>query len=247
MELKGQTALVTGSAKGIGRAAALALAGAGANVVINYAHDEEAAKRLESQCQALGADTLCIQTDVSREDEVDGMFDAIAERFGGLQILVNNAGITRDGLVLRMKPEDFDRVLDVNLKGAFLCCKKASRMMLRAKYGRIINVASVVGLRGNAGQVNYASAKAGLIGLTKSLAKELASRNITVNAVAPGMVRTDMTSVLPEKTRQAMIAQIPAGRAADPEEVAHAIAFFASPESGYITGQVLAVDGGMAV
>ena len=192
-------------------------------------------------------DAVAVQADVSTAEGCKTLFDAAVNAFGRVDVLVNNAGITRDGLLLRMSEADFDAVLNANLKGAFLCCKEAARRMVRQRHGRIINLSSVVALRGNAGQANYAASKAGLIGLTKSLAKELAGRNITVNAVAPGLIETDMTAALPEAVRTGMLHSIPAGRAGKPEDVANAAAFFAAEQSSYLTGQVLCVDGGMAM
>ena len=188
-----------------------------------------------------------MQADVSTAEGVKTLFEKAVNAFGRVDILVNNAGITRDGLLLRLSEEDFDKVLDTNLKSTFLCCKEAARRMVRQRYGRIINLSSVVALRGNAGQTNYAASKAGLIGLTKSLARELAGRNITVNAIAPGLIETDMTAALPEAVRTEMAKGIPAGRAGQPEDVANAAAFFAAEQSSYLTGQVLCVDGGMAM
>ena len=190
---------------------------------------------------------MCIQADVKDSAACQAMVDEVIARFGHLDILVCNAGVTRDNLALRLKDEDYDAVLDTNLKGAFHCCKAAYRPMMRQRCGRIINMSSIVGLRGNAGQANYSASKAGLIGLTKSLAKELAARKITVNAVAPGFIDTDMTAVLPQQAREAMLSTIPMAHLGQPEDVAHAVAFFASDEAAYITGQVLCVDGGMAV
>ena len=189
----------------------------------------------------------CFRADISREEECQELFRQVEERFGRVDILVNNAGITRDGLLLRMKSEDLDRVLSVNLKGAFYCMKLAARTMAKARWGRIINMSSIVGVHGNAGQVNYAASKAGLIGMTKSLAKELASRGVTVNAIAPGFIQTDMTAVLPEKVREAMLSSIPLGRLGQPEEVARVAAFLAGPGGDYLTGQVFGVDGGMGI
>lgn len=247
MSLEKQVALVTGGSRGIGRAVCVRLAKEGADIIINYAGNEAAARETAAQCEAYGVKTLCVQADVSKEEDCDRLFEQAMAFEGKIDILVNNAGITRDNLILRMKPEDFDAVIETNLRGVFLCLKKASRIMLKQKYGRIINLSSIVGLRGNAGQVNYAAAKAGVIGMTKSLAKELAAKNVTVNAVAPGMIATEMTGSLPEKAREEMLSSIPCKRAGEPEDVANAVSFFADPASGYITGQVLCIDGGMAV
>ena len=242
-----RAAIVTGGSRGIGRAVCLALAKAGLRVCVNYAGSAEAAAETVRLCEDAGAEAIAVQADVSSPAGCDALFSAALAAFGRVDVLVNNAGITRDGLILRMSEADFDRVLDTNLKGAFLCCKAAARSMVRQRYGRIINLSSVVGLHGNAGQTNYAASKAGLIGLTRSLAKELAGRNITTNAVAPGLIETDMTAALPAAARQAVLGQIPAGRPGRPEEVARAVAFLAAEESGYITGQVLCVDGGMGM
>ena len=242
-----RAAVVTGGSRGIGRAVCTALAKQGVNVVVNYCHGEAAAAETVALCKAAGADAVAVQADVSTAAGCKALFDAAAAAFGRVDILVNNAGITRDNLILRLTEEDFDAVLDANLKGAFLCCKEAARRMVRQRYGRIVNLSSVVALRGNAGQTNYAASKAGLIGLTKSLARELASRNVTVNAVAPGFIETDMTAALPEAVRAEMAKGIPAGRAGSPEDVANAVAFFTAEQSSYLTGQVLCVDGGMAM
>ena len=202
---------------------------------------------MAAACRALGVESFAVQADVADAAAVDAMVKQVIETFGSLHILVNNAGITKDKLALQMKEEEFDAVVDTNLKGAFLCMKAAYRPMMKQRYGRIINLSSVVGLRGNAGQANYAASKAGLIGMSKSIAKELASRNVTVNLVAPGFIDTDMTAVLPEAAREALLKSIPMGRLGQSEDVARAVAFFAAEEAGYITGQVLCVDGGMAV
>ena len=242
-----RAAVVTGGSRGIGRAVCVALAKQGCNVVVNYCHGEAAAAETAALCKELGVEAVTVQADVSTAEGCKKLFEEAVNAFDRVDILVNNAGVTRDNLILRLSEEDFDTVLNANLKGAFLCCKEAARRMVRQRYGRIVNLSSVVGLRGNAGQVNYSASKAGLLGLTKSLAKELASRGVTANAVAPGFIETDMTNALPEAARSAMAAGIPAGRPGLPEEVARAVAFFAREDAGYITGQVLCVDGGMAV
>ena len=247
MDLTGRSALVTGASRGIGRAIAVALAKAGAGVAINYSGNEEAAKQTEDICAAYGVKTLVIKADVSDAESCKAMIDQVKESFGKIDILVNNAGITKDKLMIGMSEADFMDVINTNLKGSFLCMQMVSKLMIKQRYGRIINLSSVVGLHGNAGQVNYAASKAGVIGMTKSAAKELASRNITVNAVAPGMIETDMTAVIPEKAKEAMMASIPAGRAGKPEDIANVVAFLASEEASYMTGQVVSVDGGMGV
>ena len=247
MNFTDKTALVTGGSRGIGRAVCLELAKGGANVVLCYAGNEAAAQETVRSVEALGAKALAVQCDVSDAARVDALVKAAVERFGRIDILVNNAGITRDNLLMRMSEADFDAVVAANLKGAFLCMKTVSKLMLKQRYGRIVNLSSVVGLRGNAGQVNYAASKAGVIGMTKSLARELASRGVTVNAVAPGFIETDMTAALSDAARSAATGEIPAGRLGAPEEVAKAIVFLASDDAAYITGQVLAVDGGMAM
>ena len=247
MSLQGNIAVVTGGSRGIGRAICLELARQGARVVFSYAGNEAAARQTEEEGAALGGTVRGVQADVTDSAAVQALFQEVLKQEGRVDILVNNAGITRDSLLALMKEEDFDRVVETNLKGAFLCAKAAVRPMMKQRYGRIVNLCSVVGLRGNAGQVNYAASKAGLIGLTKSLAKERATRGITVNAVAPGFIDTDMTAALPENARQALLGTIPMGRLGSAEDVARAAAFFAAAENGYITGQVLCVDGGMAV
>ena len=247
MELKGKAALVTGGSRGIGRAVCLELARRGACVAVNYAGNAAAAEETVEACKAMGVDAFSVQADVADAAACDAMVKEVLSRFGRLDILVNNAGITRDGLMPMLKDADWDAVLDANLKGAFHCMRAAYRPMMKQKYGRVVNLSSIVGLRGNAGQANYAASKAGLIGLTKSMAKELAGRNVTVNAVAPGFIDTDMTAALPEKARESMLASIPMGRLGQGEDVAKAVAFFAGDGAGYVTGQVLCVDGGMAV
>ena len=245
--MSGKTAVVTGGSRGIGRAICLELARRGANVVFSYAGNTAAADKTLAELKALGVEARAIQGNVADPAAAKTLIDTAVKELGGIHILVNNAGITRDGLAMAMKEEDFDAVIETNLKGAFLCMKAAIRPMMKARYGRIVNLSSVVALRGNPGQVNYCASKAGLIGMTKSLAKEMGARGITVNAVAPGYISTDMTAALPDAARDAMLSTIPVGRAGSPEDVAAAVAFLASEEAGYITGQVLSVDGGMGM
>lgn len=248
MEQMAKRALVTGGSRGIGRAVCLALAARGMRVAVNYAGNAAAAEEVVQACLQQGApDAFAVQADVSDAEQVRALVAAVSERWGGVDVLVNNAGITRDGLMMRMSEQDFDAVLATNLKGAFACMQAVMRPMMKQRWGRIVNLSSVVGLRGNLGQANYAASKAGLIGMSKSAAKELASRGITVNCVAPGFIETDMTAVLPESVRTALLGQIPLARLGTAEEVAAAVAFLASPEAAYITGQVLCVDGGMAM
>ena len=247
MNFTGKTAVVTGGSRGIGRAVCLELARGGANVVLCYAGNEAAAQETVSACEALGARALAVRCDISDAAQVKGLMDAALQAFGAIHILVNNAGITRDSLLMLMKEEDFDAVINANLKGAFLCMKAVARTMMKQRYGRIVSLSSVVGLRGNAGQMNYAASKAGVIGLTKSMAKELAARGVTANAVAPGFIDTDMTAAMPEPAKAATLGSIPMGRLGAAADVAKAVAFLASEEAGYITGQVLAVDGGMSM
>ena len=237
--------VVTGGSRGIGRAVCEALAGPGTLVVFNYNRAADEAEKTKALVAAAGGEAVGLQMDVSDESQVKTFFDEVITRAGRIDVLVNNAGVTRDGLLVRMKSEHWDTVLDTNLKGAFNCTKLAAKPMMKQRYGRIINITSVVGAAGNPGQANYVAAKAGIIGLTKAVARELASRNITANAVAPGFVETDMTRDLPEKTRDAMLTQIPLGRPADVTEVAAAVSFLASDRAAYITGQVLHVNGGM--
>ena len=247
MNSEDKVAVVTGSSRGIGRAIALRLAKAGVRIVVNYRSSQAAASEVVEQIRAGGGEAIHVQADVSQVDQAQALIDAAKNAFGRVDILVNNAGTTRDTLIMRMSEEDWDVVIDTNLKGTFNCIKAVSRLMLRQRYGRIVNVTSVSGLAGNVGQANYASAKAGLIGLTKTVAKELGSRNVTCNAIAPGYVPTDLTSSLPEDLIQNAIERTPLGRTGTVEDIAAAVAFFASDEAGFITGQVLAVDGGLAI
>jgi 3-oxoacyl-[acyl-carrier protein] reductase len=245
--LTGQVAVVTGGSRGIGRAIAVALAQSGADVVIFYAGNHTAAEETVSEIQKAGRKGLALQVDVSKAEQVDNAFKQVLEEFGRVDILVNNAGITRDNLLMRMKEEDWDQVIDTNLKGVFLCTKAVTRAMIKQRRGRIINISSVVGVIGNPGQANYVAAKAGVIGFTKTMAKELASRGITVNAIAPGFIETDMTAVLDEQYKKAMLELIPLGRFGKAEDVAEAVKFLASDAASYITGQTLHVDGGMVM
>lgn len=247
MDLSDRVVLVTGGSRGIGRASALKLAGLGAKVAVNYNHNQEAAAEVVAAATASGTDAIMVQGDVSTREGAEAAVKATIERWNRLDILVNNAGITRDQLIMRLSEEDWDAVLDTNLKGAYLCSKLASRQMLRARWGRIINISSVVGQMGNAGQSNYAAAKAGLLGLTKSLAREFASKNITANAIAPGWIETDIVAGISEDARKYVLGQIPLGRYGEPEDVAGAVAFLASDAAAYITGQTLNVDGGMVM
>ena len=239
--------IYAGRKSGIGKAIALKLASQGAKVVINYNGSEEKAKEVQAQIETEGGKAVIYRCDVSDYGACQTFIQDVIKTEGSVDILVNNAGITRDGLLMKMSEEDFDRVIDTNLKGAFHTIRFAARQMLKQRSGRIINMASVVGVTGNAGQANYAASKAGVIGLTKATARELASRGITVNAVAPGFIETDMTAVLPEKVKEASVSQIPLGKFGSPEQVASAVAFLASSDAAYITGQVLHVDGGMVM
>ena len=250
MDLTSKIALITGGIKGIGKATALTLASKGANIVLNYrknSNNDEIALKLQKEIESLGVQVLLAKGDISNEEDVKEIFKLIKDHFGRLDILVNNAGITRDNLIIRTKTEDFNQVIDANLKGTFLCMKYASKIMIKQKYGRIISLSSVTGIIGNPGQANYAASKAGIIGMSKSLAKELGSRHITVNVVAPGFVETDMTKKLDQEYLENMIHHIPLERLGKPEDIAYAVAFLASDVASYITGHVLQADGGMAM
>ena len=245
--LKGRVALVTGASRGIGREIAVTLAQKGASVVINYNGSEERAKEVKDEIESFGGTAKLYQCNVADFAAVETMIKEVVKEMGSLDILVNNAGITKDNLIMKMKEEDFDAVMDINLKGAFNTIKHASRQMLKQKSGKIVNISSVSGVLGNAGQANYSASKAGVIGLTKAMARELASRQINVNAVAPGFIDTDMTAALSEDAKAASTAQIPFGRTGKAKEIANVVAFLASEDASYITGQVISVDGGMAI
>ena len=247
MHVDNKVALITGASRGIGRATALELAKAGAKIVINYAGNAAAAQEVLKAIQDMGGQAIAVQANIAVAAEVDDLIQKTVTAFGSIDILVNNAGITRDALLMRMKEADWDAVLDTNLKGVFLCTKAVSKLMLKQRSGRIINMTSVVGLTGNASQANYAAAKAGVVGFTKSMAKELGSRGITVNAVAPGFIATDMTEVLPDSVKEQMTSTIPLGRPGTPSDVAKAVLFLCSDAAAYITGQTLNVDGGMVM
>lgn len=244
MTLTGRTAIVTGASRGIGKAVALKLASEGASLVVT-ATSMEAAQMTADEIIKMGGKALAMQVNVADTSQVQALFTKAVEAFGRVDILINNAGVTKDGLLLRMKDEDWDSVMNVNLKGAFACTREAVKLMSKAKSGRIVNISSVVGEMGNAGQANYSASKAGLIGLTKSVAREFAARNITVNAVTPGFIETDMTAALSEKAREALSQQIPLVRFGTPEDIANAVYFLVSDMGGYITGHVLSVNGGM--
>ncbi|WP_028595618.1 3-oxoacyl-[acyl-carrier-protein] reductase [Paenibacillus assamensis] len=243
--LEGKVALVTGASRGIGRSVALKLASEGADVVVNYAGSEAAAAETVAAIEALGRRAVAIRANVGKTQEADQLIQSTMEQFGRIDILVNNAGITRDNLIMRMKEEEFDQVIETNLKGVFNCLKAVTRPMMKQRSGRIINISSVVGVLGNPGQANYVAAKAGVIGLTKASARELASRNITVNCVAPGFIETDMTDALSSEMREQLLHGIPLARLGQPEDIANAVLFLASNDSSYMTGQTIHVDGGM--
>ena len=245
--LKGKNVIVTGATRGIGREIALTLAQNGANIAMNYRNLNSEVEDLINEIKSFGVDALAIKCDVSITEEVDNFVKEVKSHYNTIDVLVNNAGITKDGLILRMKEEDFDDVLDVNLKGTFNTTKSVSSIMVRQKYGKIINISSVVGIAGNAGQCNYAASKAGVIGFSKSVARELSSRNINVNVVAPGYINTDMTKNLPDKVKEEIIKSIPMKKIGDPKEVANLVLFLSSNLSDYITGQVINVDGGMVM
>jgi 3-oxoacyl-[acyl-carrier protein] reductase len=242
--MKGHTAVITGGGRGIGKAIGESLAGRGVNIVVVDVN-LDIAKETAAGMEKLGVKSLPLKADVSNSSDVSGIMDSAVKEFGKIEILVNNAGITKDGLLLRMKEEDWDAVINVNLKGTFLCSKEAVKVMARQRYGRIINIASIVAFMGNPGQANYSASKAGIVGLTKTIAKEYAGRGITANAVAPGFITTAMTDALPENVRQEMLKAIPMNKFGTVEDVAASVAFFASPDAGYITGQVIHVNGGM--
>ncbi|MBR1858027.1 MAG: 3-oxoacyl-[Selenomonadaceae bacterium] len=247
MILKGKVALVTGASRGIGRAIAIKLASEGAKVAINFAGNLTKAEEVKSEIEANNGEAILVQADVSNAKSVEDMIQQIVDTWGKIDILINNAGITRDNLMMRMKDTDFDEVINTNLKGIFNCTKVVSKLMMKQRSGRIVNMSSIVGITGNAGQTNYAAAKAGVIGFTKSAAKELAARGINVNAVAPGFIDTDMTAVIPENIKEAMLKEIPLNRIGNTEDVANAVKFLVSDESSYITGQIIRVDGGMSM
>jgi len=245
--LKGKSALVTGASRGIGRAIAIELARQGANVAVNYAGSADKAEEVVNELKAFGVSAFKVQADVADETSVKEMIKQVIDTFGSLDILVNNAGITKDNLLMRMKEEEFDAVINTNLKGVFVCTKAVARQMMKQKSGRIVNVSSIVGVSGNAGQANYVAAKAGVIGLTKTAAKEFASRGILVNAVAPGFISTDMTDVLTEEQKTAMLSMTPLAKFGEPEDVARVVRFLCTEDANYVTGQTIHVDGGMVM
>lgn len=246
-KLEGKTAVVTGASRGIGRAIALQLAEEGANVVVNYSGSEDKALQVVEEIKNIGRNAIAVKANVSDNESVQNLMSQALEAFGSIDVLINNAGITRDNLIMRMKEDEWDDVISTNLKGVFLCTKAVTRQMMKQRAGRIINISSIVGVMGNAGQANYVAAKAGVIGLTKTTARELASRNILVNAIAPGFIETEMTDALPEDIKAAMLAQIPLAQLGQPEHIAKAVVFLASEDSSYMTGQVLHIDGGMVM
>lgn len=247
MTLLGKTAVVTGGSRGIGRAIAIKLAEMGANIVVNYSSAPQKAEEVVALVKQMGRDAVAIQANVSNGEQIQKMMQEVEEKFSTIDILINNAGITRDTLLMRMKDEDWDQVMEINLKGTFNCTKAVTRKMMKQRSGKIVNIASVVGVMGNIGQANYAASKAGIIGFTKSVAKELATRGINVNAVAPGFIQTEMTDVLTEEVKEGLMSNIPMNQLGTPEDVANVVAFLCSDDAKYITGQVLHVDGGMVM
>lgn len=245
MDLSGKVALVTGGSRGIGREIAIELAKHGASVAISYVNNEEKAVEVVKEIQKFSVKGMCIKADVSKEEEVKKLVDAIKDELGTIDILVNNAGINRDTLLIRMNTQEWDQVIDTNLKGTYLCTRLVAKDMIKKRYGKIINIASVAGVAGNYGQANYSASKAGVIGFTKAVAKELASRGINVNAVAPGLIETDMTQALKEEVKETLIKSVPMGRLGSPKDVANLVVFLASDKSDYITGQTINIDGGM--
>jgi 3-oxoacyl-[acyl-carrier protein] reductase len=247
MCLTGKTAIVTGGSRGIGRAICIELAKQGANVVVNFSGSEAKAEEVVKEIEALGPKAIAVQANVAESTSVDRLMKQALETFGTIDILVNNAGITRDNLLMRMKEQEWDDVIDTNLKGVFLCTKAVTRQMMKQRAGRIVNISSIVGVAGNPGQANYVAAKAGVIGLTKTTAQELASRNILVNAIAPGFITTEMTDALPEEVKETMLKQIPLAKLGQPEDIAKAVAFLVSDSANYITGQTLHINGGLVM
>lgn len=247
IDIKGKVAVVTGGSRGIGSAVALKLAAAGADVAINYSGSEDRARLLKEEIEKMGARAIIGKADVSNPEDVKAFFELVMNEFGRIDVLVNNAGITKDALIIKMSEEDWDSVINVNLKGVFNCTKAVTRQMMKQRCGKIINISSIVGISGNAGQGNYCASKAGVIGFTKAMARELASRNINVNAVAPGFIATDMTDVLKDDVKESMLRSIPLGKFGEPEDVANLVLFLASDMSNYITGQVMNVDGGFVM